>query len=357
MRPGGSCAPVWAFLFLLSSFPGLSAASVSWKQLAPPEVNGRWVQPAQGQPARAVWGHAEGLRVGLPPLPGPRGLLRIYAPYLGHREERVINFIAVEPIPRGKAKRGFSELEKSDLDGVNGKRLWSADSPVDASPRAVDQPARGLVHLEGEVETLTVFVFVEPYDNGAHVYLRLRFRSDRPYEVGLSAFAWDDSTDLSHCVLTATMGNYARLRTLCLKSRTTSSLALWPGYTETAFTPHARFPLNEMIRTREGHALFIAAPNEANPLDVQYAPETPYWWKYEGKVATQYWRCENPAPQLVAQVNGRYTYWLHDCPIPGGVALENFELMEPFRSGAEYGFGVTTQSPEDLIRSEGRTGE
>jgi len=352
MRPGSLQIPL--AVSVLFAFLGFiaPAAEPAWKPLAPPQVDGPWIQPTQGQPARPVWGHAQGLRVGLPPMPGPRGLLRIYAPYLGHREDRVVNFIAIEPIPEGQTERGFSELERSDLDRVNGKRFWSADLPRDASPAPVNRPARGIVRKQGETETLTVFVLVERFHNGAHVYLRLRFRSDRPCEVGLATFAWEDSTPLQHCILTATMGNYARLRTLYLKDGPISSLDLWPDYTETGFAPHARFALKEMIRTREGHALFIAAPNEAAPSEAEYAPGTPYWWKYEGKVATQYWRCEKPDPQLAGLVNGRYTYWLSECPIPGGIALENFELMEPFRSGAEYIFGVTAQSAGDLIKSE-----
>ncbi len=30
----------------------------------------------------AVWGHVDGLRIGLWPMAGPRGLLRIYEPHL-----------------------------------------------------------------------------------------------------------------------------------------------------------------------------------------------------------------------------------------------------------------------------------
>lgn len=84
----------------------------AWDELAPPEVGVLWVLPAQGKPARPIWGHANGMKVGLAPMPGPRGLLRIYSPYLGLEDSRMINFIAVEPIPSGMDKRGFSELEQ-----------------------------------------------------------------------------------------------------------------------------------------------------------------------------------------------------------------------------------------------------
>ena len=100
--------------------------------------------------AQPVWGHAEGLRVGLHPLRGPRGLLRIYAPDLGHDEGRVINYVAVEPIRSGQPHRGLSELEGSKLDGVRGKRFWSMNDPSDATPRDPDRPARGeVVQIDG----------------------------------------------------------------------------------------------------------------------------------------------------------------------------------------------------------------
>ena len=95
--------------------------------LAPPEVDGAWILPSQEFPSQPVWGHAEGLRVGLWPLSGPRGLLRIYAPYLGQEDSRMINYIAVEPVLRGQTWRSLSEMEISRYDNEQGLRFWSAD--------------------------------------------------------------------------------------------------------------------------------------------------------------------------------------------------------------------------------------
>ena len=89
--------------------------------LAPPVEEGRWVRPAEGEASQPVWGVKGGMRVGLWPTGGPRGLIRIYAPYLGHPPLRMINFVAVEPVV-GRA-RGLSELEHSTLDGTRG-RAW-----------------------------------------------------------------------------------------------------------------------------------------------------------------------------------------------------------------------------------------
>lgn len=334
--------------------PGCAlGADVPWRQLAAPEVGPVWVQPAQGSPAQPIWGYAKGLRVGLPPTRGPRGLLRIYAPYLGHDEGRVINFVAVEPIPRGQTDRGLSELERSALDNVRGKRLWSVDTPIDPTPKPAVEPARGVVEAVSGVETLTVFIPVERFENGAHVYLRLRFRADRPEEVGIATFAWKDSVPLEHCVVTATMGNYARLRALHLRGGTKTAGELWPDYRGDGFSPHMWLPLADLPRTADGAAMLVATPNEAQPERAEYAPGTRPWWRYKGKVATQYWRCPRPDPALMGLVNGRYMYWSSKAPIPGGISFENVELMEPFRNGAEYSFGVTTKTPVELIEREG----
>jgi len=344
MRYAGSV--IFIAIVLIS---GLSAFSVPWEELAPPVIDGIWVRPVQSEPAQPVWGHAAGLRIGLWPMPGPRGLLRVYAPYLGHSEGRMINYIAVEPIVRGDSYRGLSEMEGSDLDGVQGKRFWSGDSPEDRIPRDPTCPAAGVTGQEGGVESLTVYIFVEPFENGAEVYLRLTFRSDRPYEVGIATFAAPDAAPLDYCIVTATMGNYARLRKIYLTDRVVSSLALWPGYRGLGFTDRVEFPLQDLPRSPDGAALFIAAPDEEHPEAAQYAPHTFIGWRYYGDVATQYWRCEDTSDDLVGAVNGRYVYWNSESPIPGGVAIENFELIRPFAQGTEYWFGVTPKPPESLL--------
>ncbi len=324
------------------------AGEVRARRLAPPVVEGRWLRPAAKGPAEPMWGHADGLRVGLWPLPGPRGLLRIYAPYVRLPERRVINFIAVEPIVAGRALRGFSELEWSGLDRQRGKRFWSADGPGDALPRRPDFPARGVLVCEKDVEALRVFVFVEPFASGARAVVRLTFRADRPHELGLAAFAQPGSVPMTSCVLTATMGNYARLRRLHLRDRTVLAGELWARYRGSGFATPRTFPLSQLCRTLDGGVLLAATPDETDPRAATYAAGTPEWWRYHGEVASQYWRAESPHPKLVARVNGRYTYWQTKTPIPGGIAYENIELIAPHQDGQEFLFGVTRRTPETV---------
>jgi len=322
-----------------------------WRQLAPPDTVGVWIQPAQGKPAVPIWGHANGITVGLAPLPGPRGLIRIYTPYLGLETGDVMNFIALEPIPKGSEHRGFSELEMSTLDeGRRGKRFWSSNDNSATSPLSEEYPARGVVENIGGEETLTLYVFSEPFDNGAKVHVRLRFYESRPYEFEISTYTYDDSVDLDYFITTATMGNKARLRTLHLKDGKKSSLEIWSDYNDIHFTPHAVFSVNDMIRDETGKAYFIAIPNERDYTGTVYAPETANNWRFKGIFATQYWIKEQPTDDLQGLVNGRFVYWAGRAPIPGGVSYENFELKEPFKNGSSFIFGITPEEPEQLMK-------
>ncbi len=303
-------------------------------------TDGRWLRPAAVDgPCEPRWGHPEGMQLGLHPLSGPRGLLRLYTPYLGQPRDRLLNFIAVEPIPAGSTERGYSELERSRLDDVPGLRMWSTDDPDDARPRDPSDPARGVVSVVDGVEALTVDVVVEPFADGADVRVRAVFRADRPHEISVAAYRREGSAELTACILTATMGNWARLRTLRLASGEASAGELWPDYTDVHFAPHARFGLDRLARD-DGAATVSAVPDEAAPHLAEYAAGTNEGWHFVGVPAVQTWRADDPDPALVAQVNGRFTYWMSAAPIPGGIAFENFELVEPFRQGRAFTFSA-----------------
>ena len=50
---------------------------------APPIEDGPFLRPAAVDDAEPIWGIKGGIAVGLWPNPGPRGLIRVYTPYLG----------------------------------------------------------------------------------------------------------------------------------------------------------------------------------------------------------------------------------------------------------------------------------
>lgn len=304
-----------------------------------------WVQPGltTNQP---VWGIRGGLLWAVPPAGfrggEPRGLIRLGYPVLPGKRYDLVNFIAVEPVVKGR--RGFSELEHSRLDNIAGKRIQAASK--EGSTNLV---AGTLTRQSGGREELEVTLRVERFDNGAHVRVVVRQRSDRPDEIELAVFREEDSAPLEYCILSATMGNLARTRQLWLKDRVVSSLEVYSNYTDAGFAPHRTYSLTELHRTPEGGVLVAVTNDEEHPASVFPFPNSRLW-HYGGNKVTQYWAKAPGAyrEDLQVAVNGRYTYWLSKRPIPRGVAFENFELRERFYDGQTFVFGVTGRTPGEL---------
>jgi hypothetical protein len=256
----------------------------------------------------------------------------------------LINFIAIEPIVAGR--RGFSELERSELDGVAGKRIQVESSEGISATNLV--PGQLRIQNGGQ-EELEIGFRVEKFENGAHVRLVIRQRSDRPDEIRLSVFQEPDSAPLEYCILTATMGNMARTRQLWLDHDIVSSLKVYPDYRETAFAPHREYPLSRLHQTVAGGVLVALTNDEDDPAAIYPFPNSQLW-HYAGCKVTQYWAKDAAGIRndLQVVVNGRYTYWGSSQPIPGGVAFENFELRERFQDGETSIFGITRQTPQQL---------
>lgn len=309
-----------------------------------------WVRAGE-ETEELAWGIAGRLTWGLAPptgrpTDGPRGLIRLRYPTLPGGRYDLINFIAVEPIVAGV--KGFSELEPSDLDNMPGKRFWVA--PAAETGTLPERPLAGrLDRLDNGVEQLSLEVCIERFGNGAHVRLTITQRSDAPDEIELTIRAEPDSAPIDYCILTATMGNKARARLLWLKDRVASSLDLYSDYREPHFTPHHIVAGEHLHRTAAGDLLVAITTDEADPAAVEPFPRRVHWY-YGGFPVTQYWK--KPAAtwrdDIHVAVNGRYTYWLSQRPIPGGISFENFELRERFHAGQRFVFGITRLSPGDL---------
>jgi hypothetical protein len=303
-------------------------------------ADANWLRPqAAGDPL--VWGRKDGLVFGLPSpggLPGPRGLIRVGIFSKDHARPELVNFIAIEPVITGPGSRrsrmAFSELEASELDpGQREKRLMLKAPPRLSSVRGIEE--------------LTVPIAVERFSaNGAHVFVTAHMFSDRPNELELSVNAYPDSAPIEELTLTATMGNFEKLRVLWVKNRPVWSDQLYADYREDNFIEHENYMLDEMLRTAGGDAIALATSNEASPSDVFSKTAAPHW-HYQLPKLTQYWSvaASQIEPDLRVRVNGRRVYWASHDPIPGGPAFENFELRQRYRAGQVSIFGLTLEEP------------
>jgi hypothetical protein len=351
---------------LIVGFPGLLRTSLA--QQAGTGVN--WIRP-ENIKSPPVWGIRGGIVVGLWPaslegnIPssegGPRGLLRIG--YELNGVVYLVNYIAVEPLVDGDME--FSEVRPSVVDGNLGKLFWAAsDTSGGFSPYANTQGI--ITHPDAshpEVEELSLYVLMEKFADGANPYLKLTIRSDKPGELGLQLFNHKNSAVMERCALTATMGNYSRLRLLYLKGKVIDSRQLFGGYDDIDFDEKEPYPVAEMLRDKSGDPVVIAESNESFNKLASWPQSPPYlakWhWRYRPFYKlTQYWRVDAAGydSSLVVRVNGRTKYWGGESAdkssyiaVPGGPAFENFELRENYHSGQKFYFGLSLKPAKELI--------
>jgi hypothetical protein len=329
----------------------LSWAFALWWFAVTEATGAGWLRPEAGT-NQLVWGLPAGLHFAIFPAGftggdgGPRGLIRIGYPTLTNGQYDLINFIAIEPVV-GEV-RGYSELEQSHSDGQRGKLFVSG--PIAFTNVTTGKPSSGrLPSPQDGVVEMTLPLRIEKFDNGAHIRLGLSQRSDAPDELRITVYSEPDSARLKSCILTATMGNKSRTRQLWLKDGPVSSLKLFDGYTGAGFAPQVFFPLSRVPRNVAGDGLIAISNDEENPAAALAADN---FWKYRGGKVTQYWRkpVAGLNDTLRCAVNARFTYWMSNHPIPGGLAFENFELVDVFKEGQEFIFGVTKRAPAELLQ-------
>ena len=344
----GTCCSVLLALLLVGPMRAQTAAAQSRPMT-------QWIRPSgPGQPL--IWGRRDGIVFGLISeggIKGPRGLIRIGVIEPGSSQPQLLNFIAVEPVAAGVGQRfdriAFSELERSELDpGQRGKRM-SVHPGGAGESSAVSGSLETLHTGKATVERLSVRIDVERFQvNGAHVYVIASMDSDHPGELRLQTYAEADSAPLEENTVTATMGNYERLRLLWLKDKTVESTVLFAGYDGNAFTEKWSYSLPEMLRTDEGGAIVFCTSDELSPA--KSAANAGAHWVYPLMKYTQYWRVggSDVQPDLRVRVNARRVYWNSTEPVPGGIAFENFEVRQRYSAGATFIFGITRLDPWEL---------
>jgi len=352
--------------FVILSILALNQAATAQQLPTKPS----WIRPENAK-SPPVWGIHDGIVVGLWPASlegtvpntegGPRGLLRIGYEYKG--VVYLINYIAVEPVVDGDME--FSEVRPSVVDGKLGKLFWASDSdstgsfsPYASTPGVITHPDAA----HPEVEELSLYILMEKFIDGAHPYLKLTIRSDKPGELGLQIFNYKNNAVMERCALTATMGNYSRLRLLYFKDKVIDSRKLFSGYDDTEFDEKEPYPVGQMLKTKNGDPIVFAESNETFN-ELASWPQGPAYlakwhWHYRPFYKlTQYWRVDagDYDKSLQVRVNGRAKYWGGESPhkedyisVPGGPAFENFELRENYHSGQKFYFGLSMKTAKEL---------
>lgn len=339
--------------------------------LAQQESKVDWIRPDSPHDL-PVWGIKNGVVLGLWPnsienergegTGGPRGLLRLGHEFNGKVHQ--LTFIAVEPVVSNEIE--FSEISSSHVDGKWGKLMW-AGSDQDDNYFEPFARTRGVISNpepeNPEVEELSFFIFMEKFFNGAHPYFKVSIRSDRPEEIGFQLFNHPDSAKMDRFVLTATMGNYARLRKLHLKDEVIHSKELYLNYDGIDFVEKEPYPAERLPKTAEGGVIAIMETDESFSELASWPQTDAYMarrsWRYKPFYKlVQYWRKDSGDldPSLRVRVNGRAHYWavasrnVDDyVDIPGGVSFENFEFREDYRPGQKVYFGMSRKSVEELL--------
>ncbi len=341
------------------------------QQLYAQSASSEWIRP-QSTADIPFWGIKNGITVSLWPAAaeptksegGPRGLLRIGYNYLG--TNFLINFIAIEPVVDGDME--FSEISPSAVDGNWGKFMWAADSIIGNHYTGNANFRGAITHpdiLHPEVEELSFYLFMERFKNGTHPYLKISIRDDAPGELCMQIFNEDNSARMERCALTATMGNYSRLRYLYLKNSTIDARQLFAGYHDIDFIEKQPYNYNQMLRTKKGDYIAVIESNE-NFNQLADWPQQPSYllkngWRYRPFYKlTQYWKkpSQDADSSLTIRVNGRAKYWsggsenkLDYINIPGGAAFENFELRDTYQAGEKFIFGLSLLNAKQLIDS------
>jgi hypothetical protein len=304
-----------------------------------------FVWPGNGVDADTpIWGHKDGIQIALAPMPGPQGLIRIYAPYLGAPQGRPVNFLSIEPSAKGQKGRDQSELQQSRVrPGEQGLSFY-ASNRLDSFP-SDGRPVTGV--CDPQQGTLSLFIHTEPFRNGTRSVVEIVFdRKDRQsFEVITHAAA--GSAPMSFCTISATMGNYGLLRRLHLKDSIQEAGKLWDG-AETqgmGFFKWKTWGADHFKRLPNGNPCVSLTSNFTDASEAKYDSSVRKNWRYFATMATHYWCTEADANPVVA-VNARRTYWMTESPIPGGAAFENFELRMPFKEGRRMWFGITPTEAE-----------
>lgn len=328
--PGGSRGSIqrsWWAIVSVSAFllVGSHAAASS-----------AFVRPGHGIPAdRHVWGHHNGIQIGIAPTKGPRGLIRIFAPHVGVPYPNRINYLSIEPTTYRRRGRDQSELALSEVrGGQHGLHFFASNTVEDSKPG--DSPATGVIADDGQ--SLQVCIHTERFPNGALPIIEVTFRVGRPNEFEIRTHSNPEGATMAECVVSATMGNYSIVRTIRLpEDQRVSAEGLWDDDAKDnlGFLPWRDWRIAQTDASSETIVSVESSANSSTP----YSDRVPKRWRYLGRPNVQSWIVRSDSQTFFA-VNARDTYWGIGAKIPGGRSIENFEIRRPFVNGQSMRFRI-----------------
>lgn len=348
-------ATKWTFSLLITV--SLLLSGCSYSELTTSGfgvVSDQWIMPDSDEDM-PVWGIKKGIVLGIYPSRlsfgdisgGPRGLFRVG--FESNGTLRFVNFMAVHPVNESKGKfvSAGSELEKSPSDNRRGIRFYPY--PVDYLQNPKRYHSTPSIDLAAEIlkedgrQILQWGIKTEAFENGVEAFFVFRIDEHRFNEIQIESYILKGEKKVKYLVLSATFGNITRLRNLYLKDEIVFAPELYKGKYGKGFAPRKFFDLEHWPVDSEGDSLFIAGPDEYQPWKVK-----PYPHKQK---LLQYFRKEKGATvsDIRGLVNGREKYWHSIKTIPGGVAFENFAIVERFYQGQRFSFGIYRGQVEDIF--------
>ncbi|VVB79830.1 Uncharacterised protein [uncultured archaeon] len=296
-----------------------------------PVLSDGWILPENNN-QNYIWGLADGIAIGIqknskPPqmdnAPGGTwapGL--IYVMFTDEKGETYFfNYI------------GFDILGKNGLDQSEAEKI--VFMPESTS-------------VEGSILTV-VFRTSEFNKNKIPLKVTITIDKSKPREIGISAQdMYKENNLVSYIHMSATGGNLGRIRDLYLKDEIINSKNLYAGEQPGSgcFYPLKTFALNK-LRTDSSGVIAYAGNDEAGNWFGEWGSDVaPYYGKPK---FYQYWRKYSGTynPDLMVTVNGRDHYFsgfLNPCngkAVTGGVAYENFDMVEKYYAGQKFWFGYS----------------
>ncbi len=314
-----------------------------------------FVTPGQMNPSiRREWGFREGIRIrlsdhSLPSTKAARGMIHIVHTGTRLSKRWSLNPLVIKPRVDGQKNDTDSTIDPgSKPDGNPGLELTTSDSM--SPPENSWQAAKGVFSDDGN--TLRLFVHCERFSGGAQPIIEVRFDAQYPDRVGFRVHAGADSAEMNECVLSTIRGSFAQLRQLHLADEVKTTSQLFPQWSEetesssTEFSPWKTFPgdLFPLVDDEPFRRVRLTT-DVADYSKVKYSAAVVKDWQYKGLPARQSWLFPAETPVTVA-LRARSNYRDGNGPIPGGPALEDFELRMPLQPDRWIWYEVVPNPPD-----------